>query len=59
MQTDSKSLQKLTQVGFTSKYLHKEAAESRKKRGIKSGGLELVGRHFVIVIQSEMDDFDF
>ena len=59
MQTDSKNFQKLTQDGFASKYLHKEAAESLKKRGIKSGGLELVGRRNVIVPQSEMEDFDF
>ena len=44
MQTDGKNFQKLTQDGSTTKYLHKEAAESPKKRGIKSGGLELVWR---------------
>lgn len=59
MQTDGKNFQKLTQDGSTTKYLHKEAAESPKKRGIKSGGLELVGRRHVIVLQSEMNVLDF
>jgi hypothetical protein len=59
MQTDSKNFQKLTQDGSKSKYLRMEAAESPKKRGIKSGGLELVWRRHVIVLQSEMNVLDF